>query len=244
MPNWCGNYIIIEGKSSDVVDCIKAMKGNRACYAETDMNTYSEEYRNEVVYTFNAHAPVPEEIKAKTYNEAGYNWQIQNWGVKWDCLDEASSTLDAIVEQQKLVDKGEIISVDIGFSTPWGPADEWLMAVASKHKDLGFTLHYEECGCECFGTYKLCCDDDGDLMICHDTYETEAEYVYAVDCNFDENETIDIMIERNDWHESKEDFIEAVTEQLKFISLSQEQIDKIEEAAVEMYSEDEEDIII
>lgn len=241
MPNWCGNYITIEGKSSDVVDCIKAMKGNRACYAETDSNTYSEEYRDKVVYTFNAHAPVPEEIKAKSYNEAGYSWQNQFWGTKWDCLEDATLTLDAILEEQKLIDKDEIVSVDFGMSTAWGPASGWLYYVAEKHPALTFKLSYEESGCECYGTYWFSCDEDGQVGFSHDTYETEAEYIWAVDCEHNLEDTVDILIDRHDWHEDLDDFIEAMEIELEFAEadMSDELWEKIKSAGAEMYKDEE-----
>jgi len=37
---------------------------------------------------FHAFVPVPPEIQAQTYNDAGYDWQHANWGTKWNAYDQ------------------------------------------------------------------------------------------------------------------------------------------------------------
>lgn len=209
MPNWCGNYIKMEGRLEDIVNCIEGMKGKRAYYScETNV---TDEERNKEVYTFNATVPVPADILAQAYSTVGYNWQNANWSTKWDTLKDATVTLNEILSTYKESDKDEIVSTGFGFSTAWCPADNWFLALASKNPDVNFYMYYEEGGCHLYGMIEATGDDWAET-----TFDTEAEYVYVVDCEQDIDETFNILAERYEFEESKEDFINAMQSEFVF----------------------------
>lgn len=225
MPNWCGNYIKLEGKVSDIIKSIEGMKGKRPCYA-CEADKISDEAKNEIVYTFNATVPVPAEIQAKTYHEAGYAWQSDNWGTKWDMLHEADSTLDKILKDLAELDQDEITSTGFGFSTAWGPPENWFTSLAMANPEIDYTMHYEEGGCEIYGT--ITARDSG---WSETTYETEAEYVYYADYDCDIEETFDTITERNEHIEVKSEFIERLTKEFEFYEDQEYIIKKINDYA-------------
>lgn len=129
MPNFCWNSLTIQGKDDDLREFVKKNIGQDACYAGKKQNP--KEY-----FCFNAMVPVPEEIKKQGYCMAGYDWQSDHWGVKWDILLDAESILDSIVG-------GNLLII---FDTDWNPPLEWLKTVCPQFPKLNFYLYYAEPG--------------------------------------------------------------------------------------------------
>lgn len=101
MPNWRDNYIKIKGRSEEIIKCIEGMKGKKAIYKEEKEESLEE------VYTFNATVEVPKEVLELGYSKAGYYWQKENWGCKWDMLYESKYELDRILKELICIDKEE-----------------------------------------------------------------------------------------------------------------------------------------
>ena len=79
--------------------------------------------------------------KSKTDN-SWYNWNIRNWGVKWDVAvsndDEGSNTYMEEFEDEWTA------SVYYNFDTAWSIPEQALITLSSQYPDLLFTLSYEE----------------------------------------------------------------------------------------------------
>jgi len=77
--------------------------------------------------------------KALTFSGSGwYDWNIRNWGCKWDANDEELDTdLSAL---------GDGITNDLTyrFSTAWSPAEGVFRAMAEQHPELTFEFYCEE----------------------------------------------------------------------------------------------------
>lgn len=131
MPNWCMNILYITGAESDVARFLENNKGERACYGSTDGQKQSE--KRVYPFLFHSHVPVPQKILDRGYTDAGYHWQIKNWGTMWD-LDEDVDIINSGQEAQ------------ITFETAWAPPDEWLEKVAPMYPELKFRLTYFEPG--------------------------------------------------------------------------------------------------
>ena len=114
MPNWCMNTLEYSNRIDEISEFIKD--------------------ESEAI-SFNKIVPRPDE-----FNEDGrwYNWNIENWGTKWDACE--SST----------VSDGVII-----FNTAWGPSLEATIALSRKFDDVVFTHSYYEGGCMFAGEYKF-----------------------------------------------------------------------------------------
>ena len=143
MPNWCENHLNVEGPGTD--QFFEACRGYEETYEAVDMTLPRSELdkqKTEVEFTFNALHPVPKEVVKVGYSARnnsqglidGYNWQIQNWGTKWDI---AGAGYDMSVEED---------SGFINFDTAWGPPIAWVECVAQQFPNLEFTLEYFEPG--------------------------------------------------------------------------------------------------
>jgi hypothetical protein len=137
LPNWCFNHLLIEGPNTNKF--FEACKGKTARYipAGNELSIYSEEEiaQSKAYYgfTFNALVPVPNNILAKGYSHAGYHWQNQNWGTKWDVNDK---DLEIFAEENEYI--------GINFETAWGPPLEWLMRASKGFDDVALELAYHE----------------------------------------------------------------------------------------------------
>ena len=72
---------------------------------------------------------------------AGYNWESNNWGVKWGARDVVVSHGDG--------------TLSYDFNTPWGPPVGLLHKVAKDYPTLSFYLSYNEPGMGAEGEYSF-----------------------------------------------------------------------------------------
>lgn len=150
MPNWCSNSLSVKGQQEKLQAFIKACSGKTPRYkkhnfiAEDDvLNEHVDlgyEEVQEREFTFNALFPVPEEVCEQGYSKAGYNWQIDNWGTKWDACEPYIEMRDT-----------ELL---IGFETAWSPAEHWVQKVSELYPDLEFEITFDEPGCMYAGINK------------------------------------------------------------------------------------------
>lgn len=111
MPNWVFNYLAVEGNS-------------------LDLEKFKEELATEdKVFSFTKIIPLPVVKEWYEYNWLG--WNIENFGVKWDCSE--SELLDFV--DGLLVYK---------FDTPWSPVKELMSKLSEKYPHLEFKYEYEE----------------------------------------------------------------------------------------------------
>ena len=128
MPNWCENRVEIYGSEED----IKLFKD------------YVSD--GDLLISFQKIKPLPEEL-AHTRSPSGepnvdlinkygtdnwYDWQINNWGVKWDVAD---ATLE----------EGEDY-LTYRFDTPWGPPEEIYDLIREEFPDISMSWFYDEPG--------------------------------------------------------------------------------------------------
>lgn len=83
---------------------------------------------------------LPEYLEDYFTGQNWYNWNIANWGVKWDAkVDETA------VDQ---LDKGDLANgkyyVSYRFETAWGAPNEVFVALAEKYPHLEFDIEWEE----------------------------------------------------------------------------------------------------
>jgi len=108
MPNWVYNKITIPVK-----DKLEASK------IKETLSTQEDEF------SFSSLIPMPE-----SEAENWYDWQISNWGTKWD-----ASNVEIKEEENNLL---------IHFSTPWTVPLEFLRVLSQTLKDKELTTFYEE----------------------------------------------------------------------------------------------------
>ncbi len=140
MPNWVDNNLFVTGDLKRLKAFDRAFKG----YSPE----YDGKYSTEKTYTFNTFVPVPKKVLDKPYSTTyvrgqsleetqeqicGYNWQIANWGTKWD----------VVMNDVQKKDDSYFYCFDTAWSVPLG----WYLAASAKFPDLEFeTDCYEESG--------------------------------------------------------------------------------------------------
>lgn len=119
MPNWCTNQIEINGTRDDIEKLLSDAKAEK--------NPFSLEKL----------VPMPKE-KEKNW----YEWNIANWGTKWDLSDV------------DIDDQGDCVFVNC--QTAWGPPLEGLLNISKKYPNLELSIFYEESGMDFCGksTFK------------------------------------------------------------------------------------------
>ena len=139
MPNWCENHLTVTGEKEEVLRFQEQVKGRQAQYAlsETEKQMYErmgESGVDEEVYNFTFHSlfPVPDAVLEEGYSSAGYNWQSQNWGTKWD------------VNGVTLFEEDDEVCYE--FSTAWAPPEPWVKHVSEQFPKLNFEIAYFEPG--------------------------------------------------------------------------------------------------
>ena len=146
MPNWVYNTITIDGKAEEVKLFIEKATTPRLWGEDDEVKLGEPEFS-----FWNFVAPPQEAIDSGEYfakNGFGpngsygdtennwYNWNIANWGTKWDACR-------AEIEEIEEMDNG-LSNVSIRFETAWGQPEEVFRAMTKQHPSLSFFFDYEE----------------------------------------------------------------------------------------------------
>jgi hypothetical protein len=126
MPNWCYNFIAIDGSVLDLKEF-----ADKAAAVETRKE-------NSLLEAF---IPMPEEyLSIEGYNNGGYEWAINNWGTKWS---ESYVTMSG----ENLGDTGRIC---YSFESPWNPPEIGYRKISEMFPRLTFIHYWDEPGmCFC-----------------------------------------------------------------------------------------------
>lgn len=145
MPNWSYNHLSITGKAGELKRFLtEGLYGYKPVYAPTSKFEEEENAKrpaSQLTRTMNKIVPVPQDVLAKGYSDAGYYWQADNWGTKWDFCDMDDSGTE---EKVKTAHDDEIKSLTYYYSTAWAPNEAWVMEATRQFPTLLFNLSYEE----------------------------------------------------------------------------------------------------
>ena len=162
MPNWCYNYLSVEGPQDEVAK-LKAQlnkpftKVHEQWNMETgkmEMKEYS--YSNPVFAFHNIYNHKQDNVSDEIYNAqadhsaplveqlmfAGnnwYDWNVRNWGTKWDV---GVGDEDKYPETE-LFDE-EDTSLNYKFNTAWSPPIAGIEKLVEQYPNLNFNLSFEE----------------------------------------------------------------------------------------------------
>jgi hypothetical protein len=122
MPNWCYNFIAIDGSLLD----LKEFSAKAAAVETRKENSLLE-----------AFIPMPEEYTTlEGYNSGGYEWCVNNWGTKW-----AESYVT--ISEENYGDTGRIC---YSFESPWNPPEEGYRKISEMFPRLTFIHYWDEPG--------------------------------------------------------------------------------------------------
>ncbi len=190
MPNWCINTLTVSSENSD------------------DLKKFLFENKNgkDQLLDFNKVIMLPEEIlysksnltdnekkilKQKYGADNWYDWQINNWGTKWN-----ASNVDIIMDEK----------LYYNFDTAWSPPEPWFYKLVKKYPNIDMHLEYEEAGCDFAGYVSY---SGGDLT--EDTYELSVSIWNKCDKKF-LNETINNEIKKYELGDERDDNIDNITD--------------------------------
>ena len=124
MPNWCSNTLRVFGPDAEIIRFKQRAAGHSPWDAKEPEHN---------VLNFHSLVPVPPEILAAGYNDAGYDWEREHWGCKWGACES------------QLVDEWEG-HLHYAFETAWAPPIPFLEKLVPQWPTLKFLLDYEELG--------------------------------------------------------------------------------------------------
>lgn len=157
MPNWVYNGLTIEGNPEQVKSLIKQM--NKPFVDSIKPNgdlAYSIQQRKYVnpIFSFrNIVAPTdmeayhskpvfPEEFSLAFEGNDWYNFNIREWGTKWDvAVEEGNEYPTTTIEESE---NGDNYVVHYNFETAWSRPLPAIEKLSSQYPTLLFTLSYEE----------------------------------------------------------------------------------------------------
>lgn len=170
MPNWVYNGLTIEGNPDSVKKLMEQMNQPFVRVHEqwnTDTQQMEKQqvtYPNPVFAFWNIIAPTdleaydkqPQQSEIKSgdvgwwedtlaiakVDNSWYNWNIRNWGVKWDVAVSSNETHPNTTVEDTA--NGENHVVHYNFETAWGRPMPALIKLSEQYPDLLMTLSYEE----------------------------------------------------------------------------------------------------
>jgi len=147
MPNWCYNRVSVYSENTKDMDELFDIFNNENPFNALIPSPVWSETPNE-----DGELPVLEEHKdadgkvlftthkfpksGKT-DDRWYDWQIQNWGTKWEPTDISVEQCDEELE--------------LTFNTAWSPPEDICRAIRNKYPDISVSWFYDEPGMEVAG---------------------------------------------------------------------------------------------
>lgn len=171
MPNWCNNHATLTHSDSTLIDKIEQAEGVLQalipCPEELNdgelTTSYGDEAKQKVVDAKKA------AMIAKYGFASWYDWNIANWGTKWDLCEVTKTRIDAN-------------TIQLSFDTAWSPPVEAYETLTGL--EFGVKAFYHEPGMCFAGIYEdgidECYQDWGDSQGARDTLPKELDEMFAI----------------------------------------------------------------
>ena len=136
MPNWCENNLKIGHKEKSRIDTIHKIVTKL-------LDTPSEKLKEEdgLMHSF-----IPRPSKEVLGDNGWYNWEIKNWGCKWDIFEQWYHQPEVVFVEDK-----QLWGIELGFNSAWSPP----VAFYETLEERGFYIYatFNEGGCDFVGRY-------------------------------------------------------------------------------------------
>ena len=157
MPNWVYNGLTVEGNPESVKKMMDQLNQPFTVVHDSwdvSTNTFMKKntlYPNPVFAFWNIVKPTDLDAyhnqpkHGQPFDTSGddwYNWNLRNWGTKWDVAVSSTDNLPNTYMEETA--NGDNHVVYYNFETAWGVPDKALVNLSSQYPDLLFTLSYEE----------------------------------------------------------------------------------------------------
>ncbi len=144
MPNWVFNHLTIDGSKEDIAK-VKAQVGATVKTKYKGADEVDEVVDREPIFSFMNILPPPEDkldeyhgvhgyANGEKTGDTEYNWynfNVREWGTKWDARD-----VDLLEDDETYL--------HYKFDTAWSPPNEVIAKLAEQNPNLNITLEYRE----------------------------------------------------------------------------------------------------
>lgn len=186
MPNWCSGDLVVEGEPAQLKELMDFLNSPYERKYAGDGETITK-FSNPVFSFWNVVKPEEHEMNAYVNTEAWWDWNITNWGTKWDIANVDGENSYRTYLNAETLDSGKISYL---FSTAWSPCSPVIELLAENFPTLKFTYTYSETGMDFWGveTYaygQLVSEVGGELS--HKAYQLMGD-VESCNCAWSEDE--------------------------------------------------------
>jgi hypothetical protein len=158
MPNWVYNGLTVEGNPESVKKMMEQLNQPFTMMHDSwdvSTNTYMKKntlYSSPLFAFWNIikptdldaymAQPAPATLPMDFSGDDWYNWNVRNWGTKWDVAVSSTDTHPDTTMMETA--NGDNHVVYYNFETAWSRPMPALINLSSQYPDLLFTLVYEE----------------------------------------------------------------------------------------------------
>lgn len=170
MPNWVYNTLSASGTAEEITAFEAEMKKPHPHFVPHETDKWGHKdgvFRMTETEEFSFwNAVAPTDLEHYFTGENWYNWNISNWGTKWDVTAE---------DVELTINDDGTGDWTCRLETAWSPPIEAFRAIAEKYPTLALSLVYEE---EQGWGGEVCSDGDGGIfqMEEYDIPESHADY--------------------------------------------------------------------
>lgn len=158
MPNWCFNNLRVDGDNKASLTAFRDWLGADG-FKLSKIAPLPAELDGTTSPNSEPNSDASKALREKYGYDNWYDWQVANWGTKWD--------VEAEVEDNDSL-------IFITFDSAWAPPCQAIASLAKKFPSLSFTLVYDEPGMCFAGMLTACGDDVNDN--CLDASDDKEEY--------------------------------------------------------------------
>ena len=151
MPNWVSNNVVVTAESKAELDAfLEKAKGEQSKVrsegnekfhfggfihpSDEELPYYKGEIEEEKPEGWDELSSAEQLAhKLKFEGRDWYDWNVRNWGTKWDACD-------VVVDESQL----NVGVLAYHFSTAWSPAEGAYQRMVEQHPTLAFSFHCEE----------------------------------------------------------------------------------------------------
>jgi hypothetical protein len=148
MPNWVSNNVTVTAESKAELDAfLEKAKGKQSKITEEEHEFHFGAFAHPSDEDLPYYRGELEDAKPEGWDELShaeqlahslkfsgrgwYDWNVTNWGTKWDACDT-------------YVGRTDELNASISFQTAWSPPEPIFRAIAEQFPNLTFDISYEE----------------------------------------------------------------------------------------------------
>ena len=132
MPNWVDVRLTVTGDAHDIESFVRRAEAQLPQYklSQVERRLYgksADDPQPTVPLSFSVFVPVPQNILDQGYDQAGFDWERENWGIKWGACNTERERPSPWVARYV-------------FRTPWSPPRKTMPIISAQHPSLRFEM--------------------------------------------------------------------------------------------------------